>query len=280
MTANDPNVEPGEGGLPRVVLASFQGGRAEIYLHGGHVARWTTASGDEVLFLSPRSRFGAGEAIRGGIPVIFPQFAGQGPLPKHGFARTSAWMLAECDADSATLVLADTPETRAVWDHAFRAELRVHLGDGLAITLAVHNTGDRVFEFTTALHTYIRVGDITRTTIDGLNGLRYIDKVAGGEAVEDAAELRFAGETDRIYVNAPPEIRVRDQAERRTIAITKHGFRDAVVWNPWAEKARAMGDLGEDAYPRFVCVEAACAVEPVRLEPGAMWEGGQTIRAG
>jgi glucose-6-phosphate 1-epimerase len=271
--------ELGEGALPRVVLTAANGSRAEIYLHGAHVARWTDAGEGDVLYLSPRSRFESGEAIRGGVPVIFPQFADQGPLPKHGFARTSVWTLAEATADRAVLVLTDTPETRAVWDHAFRAELRVELGAELSMTFAVENTGDAAFDFTCALHSYFRVSDVGKVTVDGLEGIRYHDKVAGGEHVQDAAELRFAGEVDRVYVDAPDVLQILDGGSWERVVVRKFGFRDAVVWNPGAEKARGIGDLGEDAYPHFVCVEAACAAEPVRLEPGERWEGGQVLSA-
>ncbi|HYH78987.1 MAG TPA: D-hexose-6-phosphate mutarotase [Longimicrobium sp.] len=275
--ANAP--EPGEGGLPRIVLASPDGGRAEVYLHGAHVARWTDASGRDVLFLSRRSPFAPGEAIRGGIPVIFPQFAEQGPLPKHGFARTAAWTLAESSATHAVLGLTDTPETRAVWDFAFRAELRVALSGVLEMSLAVENTGGAAFEFTCALHSYFRVADIHRTAVLGLRELPYRDKVEDGIGVQETAELRFCGETDRVYVGVPDELRIVDEAGGRTITIDKRGFPDAVVWNPGARKARGMVDLGEEAYPRFVCVEAGCVGTPVRLEPGGRWEGGQVIRA-
>lgn len=286
MTADThPNVEPGEGGLPRVVLTSPEGGRVEIYLHGAHVARWTTPehpewrarySGD-VLFLSPRSRFAPGQAIRGGIPVIFPQFADQGPLPKHGFARTAEWMLAESSASHAVLVLRDSAETRKIWDFAFRAELRVDLSAALAMTLTIENTGGRAFEFTCALHGYFHVSRIQSVWIDGLTGVRYHDKVDGGEKVEGERQVRFHGETDRIYLDAPDELRVVDGAAWGSVRIRKHGFADAVVWNPGLEKARGMDDLGEEAYPHFVCLEAACAGRPVRLEPAARWVGGQTI---
>jgi glucose-6-phosphate 1-epimerase len=263
---------------PVVVLSPAGGGRAEVHLHGGHVARWADASGDEVLYLSPRSRFGGSDAIRGGIPVIFPQFADLGPLPRHGFARTAEWTLAGRAADRAVLRLADDAATRAVWDHAFELELRVEAGDALAVTLAVRNTGERTFAFTGALHTYLRVGDVRRAAVLGLDGVGFHDKVRGGDWIETGQDLRFAGETDRVYRRAPDELRVRDEAEGRTIVLRKRGFEDAVVWNPWAEKAREMADLGEDQFPRFVCLEAAQVGAPVTLEPGEHWEAGQEIR--
>jgi glucose-6-phosphate 1-epimerase len=276
VTAVGDPIEPGEGGLPRVVL-SAETGRAEVYLHGAHVARWVDASGAEVLYRSPRARFALGEAIRGGIPVIFPQFADLGALPKHGFARTAQWTLAEAAGDHARLVLTDTDETRAIWDHAFHAELQVRLGDALSVALAVRNTGDSAFDFTCALHTYLRVGDIERTELPGLDGVSCHDKVDGADHVQAGDVLRFTGETDRVYRAAPDELRVRDHATGRTIVLRKHGFPDVVVWNPWARKAAEMDDLGEGEHRRFLCVEAARVAAPVRLEPGERWEGGQVI---
>lgn len=274
----DSNVHPGEGGLPRLVLTSADGGRAEVYLHGAHVARWTTGDGDDVLYLSPRSRFEAGQAIRGGIPVVFPQFATRGPLPKHGFARTAEWALIDASSDTATLELVDTPETRAVWDFSFHARLRMEIGDGLRMSLSIRNTDVRPFDFTCALHTYDRVPDITRTEVVGLEGVKYIDSVTGESHVQSGDRLDFRGETDRIYLDAPEMLRIRDLDGGRTITIAKHGFPDAVVWNPWAEKSAALDDLGEGEHARFVCVEAGCIGRPVHLSPGETWEGRQVIR--
>jgi len=261
-----------------IILDTSAGGRVEVLRHGAQVVRWTDAAGGEVLYLSPRSRFGAGARIRGGIPVVFPQFAEQGPLPKHGIVRTAEWELEESGTNRAVLRLADSADRRAVWDHAFEAELRVELSDELTVTLSVINTGEDAFDFTAALHSYLHVGDIHRTAVHGLGGVRFRDKVLGGQLrVQETDELRFDSETDRIYLDAPDEVWVRDEAEERTVVVTKRGFPDAVVWNPWAELAARTEDLGEDQYPRFVCVEAAQAGTPARLEPGARWEGAQTI---
>src|SRR5436305_1852990 len=93
------NVVAGEGGLPKLILVAPDGARAEIYLHGAHVTSWIPAGDGERLFLSASSAFRPGAAIRGGVPVVFPQFSDRGPLPKHGFARTSEWELVD---DAAT----------------------------------------------------------------------------------------------------------------------------------------------------------------------------------
>src|SRR6516225_9990491 len=114
------HLSPGKGGLPRLQLSAGDGARAEIHAHGAHLTSWLPAGGDEHLYLSGRARFESGAAIRGGVPVIFPQFAGEGPLPKHGFARSLPWALASvtqpaADRACAVFRLEDSAQTRAIW---------------------------------------------------------------------------------------------------------------------------------------------------------------------
>jgi glucose-6-phosphate 1-epimerase len=273
----------GEGGLRQLILTHPRGGRVEVYPHGAHVTSYRDAEGDELLFVSRESRFGGGAAIRGGVPVIFPQFADQGPLPKHGFARTAAWTLADQSADDretrVVLRFEDSEETREIWDYAFRAVLAIRLGDALTMEMAVENTGDRAIDFTGALHTYFRVADVRRASVHGLAGTRFRDKVAGGaESVQAEDVLEIAGEVDRIYMGAPDPLRIRDEAGGRTIVLRRTGFADAVVWNPWIDLARNLPDLADDEYAKMLCVESANAAAPIRLAPGERWLGTQTIR--
>lgn len=262
-----------------VTLTHPEGGRVRVYPYGAHAAAWTDPAGQEILFLSRRSRFEPGAAIRGGVPVVFPQFADRGPLPKHGFARVVPWEPVGESADTVTLRLADTLETRALWPHNFRAELRISLDRALTLTLRVLNTGDAPLEFTAALHTYLRVGDVRRATLEGLRGTRYLDKVEGGEPrMEEHAALTVAGEVDRVYLDAPARLRLRDEALGRVVEVEQEGFPDTVVWNPWVEKARALEDLADEEYLEMLCVEAAAVGAPVRLEPGEEWSGTQRLR--
>ncbi|HET7458609.1 MAG TPA: D-hexose-6-phosphate mutarotase [Gemmatimonadaceae bacterium] len=278
-------VTPGAGGLPKVVLRAADGARAELYLHGAHVTSWVPAGGgDERLFLSAAAEFRDGAAIRGGVPVIFPQFAGMGPLPKHGFARTTAWSLAGVADDgataSATLRLGDTAATRALWPHAFAAELTVTVGGpSLVVRLAVANMGrDDAFDFTAALHTYLRVADASRAALRGLGGARYRDSAAGGvERVQEEPELHVRGEVDRIYLGAPASLELAEPG--RVTHIASSGFPDVVVWNPGPTKGAALGDMEPDGASRMLCVEAAAVGAPVRLATARRWEGTQTLTA-
>ena len=262
-------------------LVAADGARASLHLHGGHLLSWVPAGErEDRLYLSPISKPAPGVAIRGGVPVIFPQFAGEGRLPKHGFARTARWSLIDSDRGSALLRLSDTPETRAIWPQAFQADLRIEVaGPRLSMQFSVTNTGEQPCQFTAALHSYLRVHDIAQVELLGLQGLRYRDSAAGGVArQEQAASIRIAGEVDRIYLQAPPELQLREPGRRLRIAQT--GFSDTVVWNPGPAKAAALADLEQpDGYRRMLCVEAAVIGEPVRLAPGASWSGTQTLHA-
>lgn len=276
---------PGTGGLPRIVLVAGDGARAGVYLQGAHVASWVPAgASSDRLFVSARSRFAAGEPIRGGIPVCFPQFATQGPLPAHGFARVTEWTLLSAESIGggtarAVLRLEHSAATRALWPHAFTAELTVTVGGPtLEVTLAVVNGGAAPFAFTGALHTYLRVDDVGRAVVRGLAGARYRDKLLGADGVlEHAAELRIDGEIDRVYHAAPADLVVHEPARTTTIRAT--GFPDTVVWNPGAKRAAALDDLGPGGHRHMLCVEAAAAQAPVTVGPGERWEGTQRLGA-
>src|SRR5262245_41009220 len=118
--------ESGAGGFPAIRVTA-RNADATIYLHGAHVTHHRPAGGQPVLFLSARSRFATGAAIRGGVPVVFPWFgarAGHPTAPDHGFARTSAWTVESVervgDGAAVTLRLEPSDATRALWPSEFR----------------------------------------------------------------------------------------------------------------------------------------------------------------
>lgn len=51
-----------------------------------------------------------------------------------------------------------------------------------------------------------------------------------------------------------------------------------VVWNPWADQARELGDFGDDEYPNMLCVEAGHVSTPVILLPGTAFEASQILQ--
>ncbi len=268
-----------------ITLTSEGGAQARILLYGAHVVSWQPAMRtQEQLFVSSEARYGDGTALRGGVPVIFPQFADRGPLTKHGFARIQVWRETRRQtlpdgAAEVVLSLRSNDVTRALWPHEFRADFIVTLRDNqLEMALEIHNTDSSPFSFTSALHTYFAIGDIDRTRLDGLQGRGYIDKNAGNqEALDEAAYVQCRGPLDRVYTGAHDTLTLSSPTQHT--AINSEGFVDTVVWNPWREGSTAMADMADDEYQAMLCVEAASVMEPVQLERGQRWRGSQTLAA-
>lgn len=230
--------------------------------------------------MSERSPFAPGRAIRGGVPVCFPQFADRGPLPQHGFARNLAWRFVDADLEEqgtrARFVLEAGEASLAQWPGRFRLELTATVGGSrLALELAVANEGDAPFDFTAALHTYFLVDDATTATLGGLQGVRYENRGEAGTQTEPRAAFTAAEPIDRVYFGSPASLDLGDRG--RAFRISQRGFTDTVVWNPGRERSARMADMPPVGWQRMWCVEAA-AIEPtLSLAPGASWSGRQTI---
>jgi glucose-6-phosphate 1-epimerase len=268
-------------GLPAVRLCASNGATATVTLHGAHVVSWVSPAGVEQLYLSPTSRFEASQAIRGGVPVIFPQFNTRGTLPRHGFARTHAWELVKNvvadDACSATFALPNSALIASLWPHAFGCSLQVSLQEArLTLALTVRNEGDAAFSFQAALHTYFAVGSIQDVVLAGLDGCSFEDSTQTPPALAQHTALEPLAAIDRIYFDAPTSLQL--QTTRGTMGLEQTGFGDVVVWNP-GSAAALPPDLPADGYQHFVCVEAAQIGKPVTLAPTQVWCGTQTIHA-
>ena len=265
-------------GQPAMWLRAPDGAELTVLLHGGQIVSWIPAGDQERLYLSPDAVAGPGRAVRGGIPVIFPQFSQRGPLPRHGFARERAWTWMEGaqrgDVVIGVLRLTDDAATRAIWPHAFEAELSFSFsGLQLDVELAITNTGDTPFDFSAALHTYLLLDDVRRARLGGLYGVRYVDQISGAEQHQEMDPFSFAGEIDRIYVDAKGPLSLATTMGR--MGISADGFDDVVVWNPGPTKAAAMPDLPDDDWLRLLCVEAAAIGTPITLAPGQEWVARQ-----
>ncbi len=278
-----PNTSPDASSF---VLRSPDGAVARIALHGAQVLSWVPAGGQEQLYLSPNSRYGAGASIRGGVPVIFPQFAEQGSGPRHGIARNRAWELVQQDKGEddalAVLRLTDDAETRTLWPHAFALELTVRLtGVQLDLELAVENLDEVPFDFQAALHSYWRVQSLTHTVVQGLQGCTYFDQVRGGaEGVQHSSRMELMGQgpVDRVIAGVPGAWGLTELGEppARRLGLLLEGFEDAVVWNPGP--GHGLPDLPDDGWRHMLCLEAAQIQRPVHLEPGEVWVARQTAR--
>ncbi len=252
-------------------------GSARIFLHGAHISSYVPVGQEPVIFLSPDSLYEPGKAIRGGIPISWPWFAdhpSDKSKPAHGFARTSLWEVRGSRQISSggteiTLGLRDSDNTHSLWDHRFDLEIAVKIGRELEAELTMTNTGDDEFTVTSAFHSYYHVGDIGSVELYGLEDTDYIDKVSNYVTKRQDGPVTITDETDRIYLDTKNSCVIEDRALNRKILVRKTGSNSTVVWNPWSEKARAMKDLGDEDYRRFVCVETTnAAADMITIAPG------------
>lgn len=252
---------------------------AAIALQGAHLLTFRPQGQDEVLWLSEKTPFHTGIALRGGVPICWPWFgpAAEPGGPSHGFARIQPWQLSAHHTDedgvSLTFQLSSTPETLKIWPHAFTLIARFTLKDRCEITLEAQ--GD--FETTSALHSYFNVGEINEIEVSGL-GHPFIDKVRGGQqdSLADGIE-RFPDRTDRIYTKPDANSKILDKKLGRTLLVTHQHNHDVVAWNPGPALSQSMSDMSDTGYKTFVCVETCWASAPQKVTPQTPSLLAQTI---
>lgn len=258
------------------------GHRARVSLFGGHIFAWQPAGHAPVLWVSPGTIFNRQRSIRGGTPVCWPWFAvhpAHADWPMHGFVRSTDWRLDHAEHRDGAIALTLTPPVAdrdaRFFTHALRPALELIIGASLTIRLTQTNTTEDTINIGQALHTYFQIGDIGDIVITGLEQNPFIDKLAvetdGGHRPPDAAPITVSAEIDRIYRDLQGPIQLRDHDLARTIEISHEGATNAVVWNPWIEKTRRLGDMGpDDAYRTMMCIETGnVPPDGLMLAPGA-----------
>lgn len=270
-------------GIDAIEVRDPDGAVALVAVHGAHLLSWAPAEGEPVLYLSDKSQFGPGSAIRGGVPIIFPQFGERGNGKRHGFARVQDWVFQSAGIEGGYGVARFRLERNALdgdpWQHGFQLDYQISLhAQQLKLKLEVCNTSDHAWAFCAALHTYLRVADVSHLKVTGLHGRPYLDQVAGGaQCVQEQRELHIEGEIDRIYADVTAQLQLHDGVRR--LKVDKSGFKDVVVWNPGREKAASLADMAPTDFATFLCVEAGAVLAPVHLLPGQRWSGEQIITA-
>ncbi|KAF9878643.1 hypothetical protein CkaCkLH20_04135 [Colletotrichum karsti] len=273
----------------------------EILLHGATILSWKDASGRDRLWLSESTVFDGSKPVRGGIPLVFPVF---GPpsdahpptakLSQHGFARSSRWEFlgkstsegsdtssVKLDFGLSTANLDD--ETKNKWGYKFGAIYSVTLDrENLSTSIVITNEGEEAFDCQVLMHTYLRVGDITKVKVQGLDGAPYTDKVDSGADKTQSGDITIESETDRIYTpTAGPKTPVTVLEDGETVfSVVRDNLENVVVWNPWVEKAQGIADFApKDGYKNMLCIEPGSVKGFQKLEPGDAFEGAQVITA-
>jgi len=256
----------------------------KVYLFGGNVVEYHDLNGKEILFLSSEAIFDGSTPLRGGIPIVFPQFDKPNPsIPKHGFARTSMWVLDSFSRDEGKIVLKleDSVESREMWDFTFKLLYSITIGDNsLSCHLALHHPISVMCQV--LLHNYFLVGNVEEVGVKGLEECEYLDKLIEFEKFkDDNQKIIVRGEVDRIYF--PPLVRLNKDNEGVRVCLEEDGEMvveltawtnqphnhlnpQMVIWNPWIDKSRGMADMGDEEYKHMICMEPGIVSEPFLLE--------------
>ncbi|XP_028124269.1 putative glucose-6-phosphate 1-epimerase isoform X2 [Camellia sinensis] len=229
-------------GIDQVVLRNPRGASVRVSLHGGQVTSWRNDRGEELLFTSSKAIFKPPKAMRGGIPICFPQFGNCGSLEQHGFARNKIWSIDEnppplhpndsLGKSFVDLLLKPSDEDLKCWPRCFEFRLRVSLAaDGkLTLISRIRNINGKPFHFSFAYHTYLSVSDISEVRIEGLETLDYLDNLCQRKRfTEQGDAITFESEVDRVYLSSPNVIAVLDHERKRTYVIRKEGLPDVGI---------------------------------------------------
>ncbi len=271
------------GGLEITTVRAVDGRTSCRVCHFGATLISWEAAGHERIFLSERAVFDGKKAIRGGIPLVFPQFGQKDKsMAQHGFARNRTWRLSgqSTEADFAEVVfsLVEDEGTLAVFPFKFSLEYRVRVFvNRLDCTLTCVNSDTKEMRINMLLHTYLKVSHISETIVSGFGGKSFEDKLAAGPwEPESRKEIHFAEEVDRVYFDVPSPLTLTstgmEPISSTSSVTTSNGsavIPDVVLWNPWINKTATMADMVPDAYHRFVCIEPGFVRDWTPVEAGS-----------
>jgi glucose-6-phosphate 1-epimerase len=104
---------------------------------------------------------------------------------------------------------------------------------------------------------------VRNVQVEGLDGRAYIDTADGWTEKTQSGLLHFTAETDRIYLDTPPQLNIVDKDWQRRIQLTAEGSKSTVIWNPWTERAKAFDDMADDGWKGMLCIETANVLDDV-----------------
>lgn len=284
---------PDAKGRNSITVRNEDGSSITVYEQGAHLASWKSADGVEHLYMSPNAIFEDRKALRGGVPLIFPQFGAYGPmLPSHGFARIRPWKVDDAESGRASFSLRVDlcelyPEGCSLSELPQNAVTLVYTitfnNEDLKLTMKVTNSSEeREAPFQFAFHTYFAVDQLSRTVVNGVSRSPYVDNTeAKGNPKAKVHEPEplwvIRKEHDRIYPGQACSILLQDLQAKRATQVSSPNLPDVCVWNPGAAKCAALADMPAEGYQHFVCIEHGNMLKQVVVPPCSSWTGTQEI---
>ena len=232
-----------------ITLVSGSTGAKIAPARGGLVTSFSV-NDTEILFLERATFNDVAQNVRGGIPLLFPN---AGPLqgnlyqlPRHGFARNTAWNLTEQNQNSITLQLQSGGNTRAIYPFDFTLELNVAIsGNQLTHNMTVTNMGARPMPTAYGIHPYFKISQAEKQLL--------VANIAGFHA----GKIDWTSEFDKSFPN-PGRIQVRMPGKELTIENDPALFQFVRIWHlagkdficlePWTRDNFALDDLARSLW--------------------------------
>lgn len=204
-------------------------GQAELVVaqQGAHVISYQIEGDQPLIWSNPGAVFKHGKAIRGGMPVCWPWFGNfqrnprsvqdmrrsSEPANAHGEVRAIDWELMGMGEDGDALIV-EFIQPKAEghlpgWPHTVGVKLQIRMDAALNVSLISFNAGPEDVTLSQALHSYFAVSDVHQVSIEGLDGVSYLNTLESWDTVNvQAGDITFTGETDRIYQDTPDLISI------------------------------------------------------------------------
>lgn len=247
----------------------------KINLLGAQLLSAEIFEGVEIFYSSPLTK--KNNIIRGGVPIIFPQFGNVGRLKKHGFARDLNWVklyskiINEEEIVKYTLITSKYKPLN--WDFEAKLSLTFKLikNVSLSINLKIQNIGNESFSFTGGLHPYFYIKNRKNLKIYGLEDSEYIDT----DPLINSFHLNGDSGVERLFLtNSDIEV----YTGYKTLMLTIEGFENWMVWNPGISGAKYIEDLPNNEWDKFVCIEPLVNNKSIMLCPNEIFNGELKIK--
>jgi glucose-6-phosphate 1-epimerase len=175
-----------------------------------------------------------GQPVRDGVPFLLPQFANQGPLPKHGFVRNLSWKEKrswQTSSESGVVYALDLDEqTFSVWPYKAGLKLEISVGSRqLSMKLIVINKGASALEWTGGLHPYWWTPNLLATKVLGFDVGHQNELISDENGIEE------------LFPNKGTLTLIRRKDSVMELQVS--GFDEWMVWNPGQVAVKLLTDM-------------------------------------
>jgi glucose-6-phosphate 1-epimerase len=233
----------------------------------------------DFFYLSPLV-LGAEYPRRGGVPILFPQFADRGALRKHGFVRDIVWKVVfhqrETYSEHLRYELNLTSNNLNHWPHKVFIQLDVFAKlKSITFSLMIKSLGNTDFVWTGGFHPYFKIENLMDIKIDGLMGCEIENKYRPEQTHQLEQVLLFdEGPCESLFFSNSNLV-IHDA--KKIIYLSSKGFSEWMIWNPGKLGVKDFSDIPHDDWTKFLCIEPVNVKQPQLIKVGSQFIGDFTV---